>query len=163
MRTFQRVSRLIRPAVGLPVLSALAILGLLVMALGCGENRELAATSAPSVNPRLPDVPVPAGFKFKPDESNDRVADGFRFVLHYYEGDAPVRHVSDFYRRSMPVLGWKLVEEKFVNGRQRFMFTKGNDACHISIRDDWGTKVMINVLPTGGRATESPAAAVPSR
>ena len=29
MRTFQRISRLIRPAIGLPVLAALAILGLM--------------------------------------------------------------------------------------------------------------------------------------
>ena len=161
MRTFQRISRLIRPAIGLPVLAALAILGLLVMALGCGQKREVAATTAPAVNPRLQDVPVPAGFKFKADRSSDRAVGGFRFVRHLFEGGAPVRQVSEFYRRTMPVLGWGMLEENFVSGRRRLLFEKGNDTCHISVWDDWGTKVLIQVLPRGARRTR-PAALAPS-
>jgi len=161
MRTFQRISRLIRPAIGLPVLAALAILGLMVLALGCGEKREVAATSAPAVNPRLQDVPVPAGFKFKADLSRDRAVAGFRFVEHLYEGNAPIRHVSDFYRSYMPRMGWTPVEERFVAGKQRLRYEKGNDTCHVSVYDDWGTKVLIQVLPRGARPTE-PAAPAPS-
>ena len=156
MRTFQRISRLIRPAIGLPVLAALAILGLMVMAMGCGEKREVAATTAPAVNPRLKDVPVPAGFKFKTDQSSDRAVGGFRFVRHLYEGGATVRQVSEFYRRNMPVLGWRSLEASLVSGRQRLLFDKGNDTCHISVWDDWGTKVLIQVLP---RSTRPAAAA----
>jgi len=152
MRTFQRIARLIRPAIGLPVLSALAILGLMILALGCGEKRETAATAAPSVNPRLPDVPVPAGFTFRADDSNARIVGQFRFVRHVYEGGTNVRQVADFYRRSMPTLGWKMVEENLVSGRQRLLFEKENDTCHISVWDDWGTKLMIHVLPRGSRA-----------
>lgn len=153
MRTFQRVSRLIRPAIGLPVLSALAIFGLLVIALGCGETRETAATSAPAVNPRLPDVPVPAGFKFMSDRSNARIVGQFRYVNHFYEGGSTVRQVTDFYRRSMPTVGWKSAEETLVSGRQRLRFEKDNDTCYISVYDDWGTKLLIQVLPRGGRAS----------
>jgi len=161
MRTFQRISRLIRPAIGLPVLAALALVGLMVMALGCGEKREVAATTAPAVNPRLQDVPVPAGFKFKTDRSRDRAVGGFRFVEHFYEGNASVRQVSDFYRRHMPLLGWRMLEENFVSGRRRLLYDKGNDTCHISVWDDWGTKVLIQVLPRGARRTR-PAAPTPS-
>ena len=161
MRTFQRISRLIRPAIGLPVLAALAIVGLLVMALGCGEKREAAATTAPAVNPRLRDVPVPAGFKFKTGQSSDRAVGGFRLVRHLYEGGATVRQVSEFYRRNMPVLGWRMIEENFVSGRRRLLYDKGNDTCHISVWDDWGTKVLIQVLPQGARRTR-PAAPAPS-
>ncbi|HUU93888.1 MAG TPA: hypothetical protein VM238_22065 [Phycisphaerae bacterium] len=161
MRTFQRISRLIRPAIGLPVLAALAIVGLLVMALGCGEKREAAATTAPAVNPRLQDVPVPAGFKFNTDQSSDRAVGGFRFVRHLYEGGATVRQVSEFYRRNMPPLGWQMLEENFVSGRRRLLYDKGNDTCHISVWDDWGTKVLIQVLPRGARHTR-PAAPAPS-
>lgn len=159
MRTFQRISRLIRPAIGLPVLAALAILGLMVMAMGCGEKREVAATTAPAVNPRLRDVPVPAGFKFKTDQSSDRAVGGFRFVRHMYEGGATVRQVSDFYRRNMPLLGWRTLEESFVSGRRRLLFDKGNDTCHISVWDDWGTKVLIQVLPRSTRRARPAAAA----
>ena len=155
MRTFQRISRLIRPQIGLPVLAALAILGLVVMALGCGEKREAAATTAPAVNPRLADVPVPAGFKFEADRSRSRIVGQFRFIEHRYEGRATVRQVAEFYRRGMPVLGWRTLEENFVSGRQRLLFDKGNDTCHISIWDDWGTKVLIHVLPRGAGSTRT--------
>ena len=156
MRTFQRISRLIRPSIGLPVLAALAVVGMLVLALGCGPDRgEGAATTAPAVSPRLADIPVPAGFKFNANESSDRVASGFRFVRHLYEGGANVRQVSEFYRRGMPQLGWIKVEESLVGGRQRLMFEKNTETCHISIWDDWGTKVLIQVMPLGGRPSVS--------
>jgi len=159
MRTFQRISRLIRPAIGLPVLAALAIFGLMVLALGCGEKREQPATTAPAVNPRLRDVPVPAGFKFKADQSSDRTVGGFRFVEHLYEGNASIRHVSDFYRSYMPMMGWTAVEERFVAGKQRLRYEKDNDACHVSVYDDWGTKVLIQVLPRGARRVKPPVGA----
>jgi len=157
MRTFQRIARLIRPAVGLPVLAGLAIVGLLVVALGCNEDGGRAATAAPAVNPRLPDVPVPAGFSFDAGRSKERRARGFRFVEHHYKGDATVRQVTDFYRDIMPRVGWNMVEETFVSGRQRMLFEKGNDNCHVSIWEDWGTRLMIQVMPSGGRPAANPA------
>jgi hypothetical protein len=158
MRTFQRIARLIRPAVGLPVLVGLAFLGLMVMALGCNEERGRAATAAPAVNPRLPDVPVPADFVFDADRSKERRARGFRFVEHHYKGDATVRQVTNFYREIMPRVGWKMIEENFIAGRQRMLFEKGNDSCHVSIWEDWGTRLLIQVMPSGGRPSANPAA-----
>jgi hypothetical protein len=158
MRTFQRIARLIRPAIGLPVLAGLAIFGLMVMALGCNEDTGRAATAAPAVNPRLPDVPVPAGFSFDADRSKERMARGFRFVEHHYKGKATVRQVAGFYRDIMPRAGWKPLEENLVSGRQRLLFEKGNDTCHVSIWDDWGTRLLIQVLPSGGRPAVNPAA-----
>jgi len=161
MRTFQRIARLIRPAIGLPVLAGLALVGLMVLALGCNEERGRAATAAPAVNPRLKDVPIPADFKFDTDRSKERMARGFRFVEHHYKGDATVRQVAEFYRDIMPRVGWTKVEENLVSGRQRLLFEKGNDSCHISIRDDWGTRLMIQVMPSGGRPSANPAALSP--
>jgi len=158
MRTFQRVARLIRPAIGLPVLAGLAILGLMVLTLGCNEDRGRAAAAAPAVNPRLPDVPVPAGFTFKSDQSTERRARGFRFVRHYYTGGATVRQVAEFYRDIMPRAGWTPIEENLVSGRQRMLFEKGNDTCHVSIWEDWGTRLLIQVLPSGSRPAVNPAA-----
>jgi len=155
MRTFQRIARLIRPAIGLPVLAALALVGLMVLVLGCGgENERGAAASAPALAPRVADVPVPANFKFDDQESKDRKAGELRFIRHLYKGGAPVRQVAEFYRRQMPAAGWTLVEESFSSGRQRFQFSKGADSCHISIWDDWGTKLLIQVFPRGGRPME---------
>jgi len=155
MRTFQRFSRFIRPTVATAVLAVLAIGGLMVLALGCGPGKELPAAAAPAVNPRLPDVPVPFGFKFIEDKSKDRMAGGTREVEHRYEGDAPVRQVSEFYRLHMQSFGWTLKEETFAGGRQRFTFQKGAETCYISIWDDWGTKVLINV-PRAALAVPTP-------
>lgn len=154
MRTFQRISRFIRPAVGLPVLAGLALLGLMVLAMGCGEERG-AAAAAPSVNPRLPDIPVPAGFEFLEKDSYDSVIAGRRQVLHYYKGNATVRQVAEFYRRSMRALGWAQASETFVQGKQRIRFEKGTETCHISVWDDWGTKIQIYVLPSSFRSAET--------
>ena len=158
MRTFQRIARLIRPAIGLPVLAALALVGLVVLALGCGgEGERGAAAPAPALVPPGADLPVPANFKFDDQESKDRKAGELRFVQHLYKGGAPVRQVAEFYRRQMPAAGWTLVEESFSSGRQRFQFEKGRDSCHISIWDDWGTKLLIQVFPAGGKPLEPEA------
>ncbi len=158
MRTFQRIARLIQPAIGLPVLAALALAGLVVLALGCsGEGERGAAASAPALAPRVADVPVPAGFKFNEQESLDRLANGLRFIRHLYEDGAKVRQVAEFYRRVMAPAGWTLVEESFVSGMQRFHFEKGRESCHISIWDDWGTKLLIQVFPAGGKPLEPEA------
>ncbi len=162
MRTFQRIARLIGPAVGLPLLAGLGLAGLVLMALGCGEEAARPAAAAPAVNPRLPDVPVPAGFKFQADQSTERRVRGFRFVRHYYKGKASVREVTQFYRDIMPRAGWRSVEESLVSGRRRLLFEKGNETCHISIWDDWGTRLLIQVLPSGGRPSANPAGAPPA-
>jgi len=155
MRTFQRIARLIRPWLGLPVLAGLALAGLVVLALGCGgEGERGAAASAPALAPRVADVPVPAEFKFNEEDSLDRQAGDLRFIRHLYSGSASVRRVAEFYRRTMPAAGWKQIEESFAGGRQRFQFEKGRESCYISIWDDWGTKLLIQIFPTGGKPPE---------
>ena len=155
MRTFQRIARLIRPVIGLPVLAALALVGLVVLALGCGgEGERGPAASAAALAPGVAGVPVPANFKFDAQESKDRKVGDLRFVQHLYKGGAPVRQVAEFYRRQMPAAEWTPVEESFSSGRQRFQFEKGAESCHLSIWDDWGTKLLIQVFPRGGRPME---------
>ncbi len=154
MRTFQRIARWIRPAVGLPVLAALALTGLLVLSLGCEPEQRDAAAAAPAVNPRLPDIPVPAGFEFQNGESSDSTINGSRQVLHCYKGSASVRQVAEFYRRSMASFGWTLSSEKFAGGVQRLRFEKDGETCHVSIWESWGTRIQIYVLPNGSRSLE---------
>jgi hypothetical protein len=162
MRTFQRVSRFIRPEVGLPVLAGLALAGLFALALGCGGADKGSASTAPAIKTRLPDIPVPAGFEFKANDSSDRLVTGKRAVQHVYGGSAPVAKVAEFYRREMVPLGWKLVEENFNAGIQRFLFDKGSETCYISIYDDWGTKVQINLYPSSYTPASPAPMAAPS-
>ena len=152
MRTFQRVSRILRPAIGLPVLAGLALVGLLVMSQGCDGDKRGGET----IPPKFTDIPIPAGFEIVPGKSNDTVMGGNRRISHMYKGDAEAPLVAEYYRRHMPELGWTLVRENLVSGRQRFMFNKGNESCHVMVYDDWGTKIQIEVWPAGGRAAETP-------
>jgi hypothetical protein len=162
MRTYQRISRHIRPAIALPVLAVLALGGFLLLGLGCNENtRNDQAMAAPAINPRLPDVPVPFGLKFDTDRSSDRMVNGVRQAEHLYTGDASMRLVAEFYRHQMPAFGWTQREENLSGGRQRFTFEKGNENCYISIWDDWGTKLLIKVMAKGAKASE-PAPKTPA-
>ena len=156
MRTFQRVARLIRPWIGLSVLAGLALAGLLVMSLGCNGRPDQ------PLPPKFADIPVPMGFKLVPDKSSDRVVGGYRRISHVYKGEGEMRVVAEYYRRHMPELGWTLAQENLVAGRQRFMFNKANESCHIIIYDDWGTKVQIELWPTGARTAETHPAATPA-
>ena len=153
MRTFQRVARLIRPAFALPILAGLGLLGLLVLSHGCGPAKTFPMDTT-FVNPGLPDVPVPTGSKFNTNESYQRLAGGARSVRHYYEVDWSLRDVSAFYRKHVPEFGWAMKEDSLSDGTQRFMFSKGNDICYVSIWDSWGVKLLIQVMPMGVRSTE---------
>ena len=157
MRTFQRVSRLLRPAIGLPVLAGLALLGLLVMSLGCNGN----GRGGEPIPPKFTDIPIPAGFELVSGKSTDTQTGPHRRISHMYKGDAKVPLVSEYYRRHMPELGWTLVRENYVSGRQRFMFNKGNETCHIIVYDDWGTKIQIEVWPATGTPAETTSPAAP--
>jgi hypothetical protein len=161
MRTFQRVSRLVRPAIALPVLAGLALAGFLAMGLGCiGGSGRGEVMPSPVVNLRLTDVPVPAGFKFDAEKSFDRqVAGGARSAEHRYEGDTSTQMVSQFYRYNMPLanFGWTQKEETLSNGVRRFTFDRGTEVCYVSIWDNWGTKLLIQVMQKGAKAPEPPA------
>ncbi len=145
MRTFQRIARLIRPAVALPTLAALALAGMVVLGLGCGgpERRE---NPPPHL---MRDVPVPAGFQFVPKESTDRSTAGVRLISHLYKGQAPVRETADFYARAMPARGWTLRDRTFNRGKERLVFEKGRETAYVTLWDDWGAKLMVQVYPQG--------------
>ena len=153
MRTFQRVARLIRPAIALPILAGLGLVGLLILSQGCGPTKTFPMDTT-FVNPALPDVPVPTGTKFNTNESYQHLTAGARSVRHYYDVDWPLREASAFYRKHMPEFGWAMKEDNLSNGTQRFVFSKGNDICYVSIWDSWGVKLLIQVMPMGLRPTE---------
>jgi hypothetical protein len=160
MRTFQRIGRWVRPWAVLPLLSALGLAGFVMLAHGCGPDNRMPEVS---VNPRLPDVPVPFGFKFEVDRSTDRVIGTARTAEHLYSGDTSVAQTTQFYRLHMSTYGWTLKDQSLSAGRQRFMYEKGPDTCYVSVWDDWGTKLLINVMQKGAGPVEPPFKAPPVR
>jgi hypothetical protein len=68
--------------------------------------------------------------------------------------DWPLRDVSAFYRKHMPEFGWTMKEDNLSSGTQRFMFSKASDVCYISIWDNWGIKLLIQIMPMGVKSPE---------
>jgi hypothetical protein len=145
-------SRAALPAVGTAALVALAT------AAGCDWfNRRSEPPTAPPPVSRIPDVPVPVGFKFDAGQSNDRIGGDVRVVVHTYKGGLGSMNVAEtceWYRQSMPGNGWQKMEESFSDKCHRFLFVKGNENCWISIWDDWGTKILIQIFPKGAKPPE---------
>jgi len=156
MRTFQRVARLIRPAIALPILAGLGLVGLLILSQGCGNPKTLPLNEV-YVNPSVPDLPIPTGTKFSTNGSYQYLTGGVRNVRHYYETEWSIREIAAFYRAHMPEYGWAMKEDNLSSGTQRFVFSKGGETCYVSIWDSWGVKLLLQVLPTGVRPSE-PAA-----
>jgi hypothetical protein len=56
----------------------------------------------------------------------------------------------------MKLAGWMPLEETLVQGRRRFIFEKAGETCHVSIWEHWGTKLLVQVFPTGARPLAVP-------
>jgi hypothetical protein len=87
--------------------------------------------------------------RFDAKASSEQRAGGVRFVEHLYRGPVPVRQVEAFYRREMPLAGWRTRQETFSEGRRRLVFDKDNETCYVSIWDEWGTRLLVQVFPKG--------------
>ena len=81
-------------------------------------------TLVPRTEPFMPDVPVPAAFKFDPTPSTDfSGADPKDKVNNYfYKGRAPHNTIVEFYRQQMPVDGWRLQQEVGAGGQKKLFF-----------------------------------------
>lgn len=55
----------------------------------------------------IPDVAIPEGFVVVQKKSRSQLANNVRFVEHYYQGRASKADTVDFYRRALPVDGWR--------------------------------------------------------
>jgi hypothetical protein len=130
-----------------------AVAAVAALAAGCdwGNKRD---DNPPPVVSRIADVPVPYGFKLDAKASSDEAAGAVRRVSHLYKGglgSLNLAETTDWYRQSMPAHGWQPAREEFKNATQRFVYDKGDETCYVSIWDDWGTKVLIQVFPKGSQ------------
>ncbi len=99
-----------------------------------GSNWSQTLTAAK--DPREPDIPAPASFRFTEDASED-YRDGRRrlYVRHRYLGSADKQAVRRFYQREMPRVKWSLVSNANLHGYYVLRYEKGAEACEITIKD----------------------------
>ncbi len=103
--------------------------------------------------PPIPDVPVPLEFGLDEGRSRNFAAAGTRYVDHVYEGSADKFSVGRFYKKHMPVNGWTLVTDMFVQGRIIQHYEKDMETAHLTIYDagglGGGTKVELQLFTSG--------------
>jgi hypothetical protein len=99
-----------------------ALLVAVVFVFGCEPQRTL----VPRMEPALTDIPVPLDFKLDPAQSTDFASQtsSERYSNYYYTGYAYFEDVVDFYKRRMPVEGWRLQQDVDTGGRKTLFFKK---------------------------------------
>jgi hypothetical protein len=131
--------------------------GVLVVALvgaACRspEAAEQMRRLAPASRPYEADIPVPEGFRFAEQVSEDLTAGGSRsYLRHVYEGSAAKVAVRQFYREHMPLARWVATSDGNVEGEYTMRFEKQHETCTVLIRDRRGiapgTRVQVIVAP----------------
>lgn len=119
--------------------------------VGCEPQRTL----VPTDRSYIADVPVPTTFKLDPKHSTDFTSQGAeeRYNSYHYTGRAYFLDVEKFYKRLMPVDGWRLVQDLGAAGRKTLYFRKtGLDATRtdvpscvvtIFVQDEYATAIQI--------------------
>jgi hypothetical protein len=104
-------------------------------------------------SPMVPDVPVPAGFKWDQGKSQNSATPGVRVISHIYKGSAEKFAVASFYRKQMPVSGWVLRADNFDQKIVTLEFEKEAESCRVILSDSGlfgGTEVLVRLYPNGG-------------
>ena len=126
---------------------------LVLSLLGCvsTSSRRSDPTQVPSLEPaamlKMPDVPVPSGFVFAPEESYAFQSTNFRAGLLRYKGKGTGDQVIVFFKEQMPIYGWNLVN--IVEYERRLLsFEKDQEACIITFEGkDNRLVVTVSIAP----------------
>ena len=120
----------------------LTVVGLVAIAfvLGCEPQRTL----VPRIEPLTKDVPVPLDFRFEPAQSTEFSSQTTteRHSSYYYTGWAYFEDVVDFYKRRMPVEGWRLQQDVDTGGRKTLFFKKTGPGTGLEPRTEAPTCIV---------------------
>ena len=124
-----------------------------VMCCGCVTNEDVLV---PRPCSQMRDVDVPTRFTFDAMQSFDfaDMTTKERFAVHYFRGKAPFDRLIDFYRKNMPVHGWRLRQEVGSRGLKTLYFKKGNpessktggSTCIVTVFSKDGTVGSIQII-----------------
>lgn len=120
---------------------------------GAPRQTESTTELVAQARPPIPDLPIPTGFTLAEGKSRNFAAAGARYVDHVYSGRADKFAVGRFYRRQMPVNGWVMVTDMFVQGDIVLDFEKETERCRIDLTDSspmgWSTTMKIQLWTSG--------------
>jgi len=102
---------------------------------------------------KFADIPVPAGFVFRPQDSYAFESSGVRVGLLKYKGKAKIEQVATFYKDQMPIYNWNLLN--IVEYGDRLLnFDRDSESCIINLLPR-GRNVLITI--TVGPKSQIPA------
>lgn len=91
-------------------------------------------TLVPQSRPPIEDLPVPIGYELDTADSRSYEANRSRLVDHVYRGPASKEDVEHFYRRLMPLNGWRFRGMQKRGEEVMLRFDKDSQWCDVSIR-----------------------------
>ncbi|MDD4894337.1 MAG: hypothetical protein PHW54_03380 [Candidatus Omnitrophica bacterium] len=106
--------------------------------IGCASTSKNDAMSKeqvglePQASLKFNDVPVPAGFKFLPEESYTFQSAGVRVGVLKYHGKADIEQVVTFYKDQMPLYNWNLLNA-IEYGQRLLNFDREQESCIIDV------------------------------
>ena len=129
-----------------------------VLVVGCGDSRLmqlsddgrwLTAPMGPGLiaqeDSPIPDLPMPIGFIALADRSRVQSVGAQRYVLHVYQGQAPMEEALRFYRQQTKLHGWRWLGEQGRPPHQLLWYQKGSEQLTIQL-DRVGNIVTVTVF-----------------
>lgn len=130
-------------------LSAFLSIGLAGCIRGSAKSTQPSGASLlePQVTLKFNDIPVPVGFKLKPEASYSFESAGVRVGLLKYEGKSSPDQVVSFYKEQMPMFNWNLLNA-IEYGQRLLNFERETESCIVSlIPRGKGSTLTISVGP----------------
>jgi len=117
---------------------------------GLSKNEDLSKEQAvlePQAALKFNDVPVPAGFKFLPEESYTFQSGGVRVGVLKYHGKSDIEQVVAFYKDQMPLYNWNLVNA-IEYGQRLLNFDREQESCIVDLlAKGRNIKIIISLGP----------------
>jgi hypothetical protein len=131
-------------------LSILTILCLAVFVCGCetlssnnGSRNINTALLEPAINPKIPDIPIPAGLKPVYNESYFFENAGMRVGVLKYKGKANPDFIVNFFKEQLSMNNWTLLNVIEYNNRL-LNFEREKETCIINVEPQ-GSSVTVTI------------------
>ena len=94
-----------------------------------------AAGLVPQIEPAIPDVPLPVGFKLLRDRGHVEVTGAGRSVHHVYQGRGKQAEAVGYFRQTLRRHGWQRVSPPFEeeDGSMRLAYSNGRERLDIHL------------------------------
>lgn len=87
----------------------------------------------PSLEPGVPDLPMPVGFVLLTKPSRAYAIGDGRYIEHYYQGQANLADAVAYYREQLARHGWTRVRETAENSVHQLRYQKGRETLGLRI------------------------------